>query len=98
MITPQNGGANYMGSSISFAIPLAAAPNAQVVTSPTAHCPGSTSNPTAASGQLCVYQVVKSNANTPGFEDVTKYGAGIFLPTAAGASYDYLTGVWAVTG
>jgi hypothetical protein len=99
VITPQNGASNYLGASISYPIPLAAPASASYLPfgTTTTACPGSAANPSAASGHLCVYEV-STSATGVGFEDVGKYGAGIYGQTAAGSSYDYITAVWAVTG
>jgi hypothetical protein len=99
IIAPQNAGANFIGVEISFPMPLAANPSPHYITSgTTTQCPGSAANPTAASGQLCLYQLNRSGAGTPGFEDVSKYGAGVFNTTTSGTGYEFITGRWAVTG
>jgi len=99
IITPQNGAPNFLGASISYPIPLAAPATPSYIPSgtTTTACPGSAANPSAASGNLCVYEL-NTSATGVGFEDVGKYGVGIFGQTAAGSSYDFITAVWAVTG
>ena len=98
-IAPQNSAANFIGQQISFPIPLATAPAAHYIASgTTAQCPGNSGTPTAASGHLCVYELNRSGADMPGFEDVSKYGAGLFNTTTSGSSYEFLTARWAVTG
>ncbi len=98
-IAPQGGGAGFLGDQISFTFPLTSAPAVNIITSgTTAQCPGSFSNPTATSGNLCVYQktlIGGSGALTSEF--VTQYGVGIYMPTPAGTSYALFEAVWAVT-
>jgi hypothetical protein len=65
----------------------------------TAQCPGTAANPTATSGNLCVYQ--QGNVGTTGsagFEGTSIFGTGIFFSTPAGTSYSGFDGTWAVTG
>ena len=99
VIAPQGSGAGFIGQQISFPFPVASVPVAHYIPSgTTAQCPGTSVAPTAASGHLCVYQISRSGGSTPGFEDVGKYGAGLFNATSAGSGYEYLTARWAVTG
>lgn len=70
--------------------------------SPTTDCPGSFDNPQAASGQLCLYERVNSNASYrvysgSGVADVADvFGAHILTnPVALGTVA--ISGVWAVT-
>lgn len=99
-IAPEASGAAYLGTAISFPFPLASAPAAHYITSgSTVQCPGSVGNPTATSGNLCVYQDNVSNSGgAVAFEFVTKWGAGIYMPTPAGSSYSGFQATWAVTG
>jgi hypothetical protein len=90
---------------ISFAVPLAAAPEPHYVApngSPTADCPGSLEAPAATSGQLCVYGAEQSA--TPELQDATSgkddeasaYGLIVAVGGATGTAY--ISGTWAVRG
>jgi hypothetical protein len=93
-------------TSISFQIPLAAAPTLHVIPvggPSTGACPGTSDNPSAAGGNLCIYE--STLVNTTGFSlpdglnpvnGPTRFG----LPGLLGASTngDYIArGAWAVT-
>jgi len=85
-------------TSISFPIPLAAAPTANVIPPggpPTAACPGSSDAPSATGGNLCVYET--TDTGTTGLTlGPTPFGANVFAQgVAAGANYEVI-GVWAV--
>jgi hypothetical protein len=103
---------------ISFQIPLASEPQVELVTKvgapgnqtegpPTAHCPGSVSNPQAVAGYLCVYESSIANNNGLGFFNTrtgdhisaTRFGVGLFItgPSAADAVHRTSKGSWAVT-
>jgi hypothetical protein len=99
-IAPEGSGAAFLGAQISYPFPLAAAPSTHVITSgTTAQCPGSFANPTATSGNLCVYQdVLAGNTGNLGLETNTKYGIGVFMQTVAGSSFALFQASWAVTG
>jgi hypothetical protein len=94
-------------TSISFQIPLAAAPAFHIIPvggPSTGACPGTANNPSAARGNLCIYE--STLVNTSGFSlpdglnpvsGPTRFG----LPGLLGASTncDYIArGAWAVTG
>ncbi len=96
-------------SAISFNIPLAAAPKANVMqkgAGPTAACPGKPNAPAAASGNLCVY--VSTNDNTTvGLLDPSVEGGITNSASPWGTTVDAFTetkfpgvayGTWAVTG
>jgi hypothetical protein len=99
-------GGGYMGSSVTFPVPLAAnLPAAKVVfvglpAKSAAHCPG---RGRAASGYLCVYEAVQSNTGyintfdpSTGDNGISKFGFSIYFNFAsAGSAYSY--GSWAVT-
>ena len=97
-------------STISFSIPLAAAPAVNVIAKggpSTAACPGKVAAPAAASGNLCVYTSTSSNiaeffVDDPSFEGGTLNHAspwGTTVEAAAGASTPAVAyGTWAVTG
>jgi hypothetical protein len=93
-------------TSISFQIPLAAAPAFHIIPvggPSTGACPGTANNPSAAPGNLCIYE--STLVNTTGFSlpdglnpvsGPTRFG----LPGLLGASTsgDYIArGAWAVT-
>ena len=96
-------------STFSFGFTLASAPAVNFIPSggaSTTNCPGSSSNPLALAGQLCVYETF-NNGNV-GFSCIVrmggsyacgladKWGAGLFLTsTAAGQATS--VGSWAVT-
>lgn len=96
--------------SISFTYPLTSAPTPhtlEVSDSPTAECPGSWSEPTAAPGNLCLYEYQHTNARTVAQEGdcvyansdcnvASKYG-GVDYVESAGAGNFYVEGTWAVT-
>jgi hypothetical protein len=85
---------------LSAAIPNA---NTHYVTSPTAQCPGSASNPTAAAGHLCLYQgqLINMNflgvfvINAPSGTGTDTHGATLFFQATAIQGRAF--GVWATT-
>jgi hypothetical protein len=87
-----------------FPIPLAGAPTANIIQSggaSTAQCPGSSANPQATAGNLCVYVNNSSGAvtvfdpsNPANPINSSKWGATISI-ISSGAAYEY--GTWAVT-
>jgi hypothetical protein len=90
---------------ISFGFSLSAVPAAHFIplAGPfTTACPGPTTAPTAAPGNLCVYEEATGNvtgqsvANSTAFGVATKYGVQVTASAvAAGAAYS--RGTWAVT-
>jgi hypothetical protein len=98
----------YTTDAISFEIPLAVAPTAHFVgvgTVAPSQCPGTVAAPTAAAGNLCIYEGQKTNIVVDSFQDpvtgstgsvVRPWGAEVVArSTAAG---DFVTaGSWAVT-
>jgi Collagen triple helix repeat (20 copies) len=98
-------------SAISFAFPLSADPsgaNANFIPaggSSTGACPGTSANPQAAAGQLCVYESFNTNiasrcltkpAGEYLCEKASKYGATAYV-TSTGAGRAASVGTWAVT-
>ncbi len=87
---------------ITFQLPLASAPALNFVGpagAPTAQCPGSYTNPTAAPGQICLYAVNQTGASGVGTLALTpnKFGVIVF-PTGVAANTNYeVDGNWAVT-
>jgi hypothetical protein len=99
---------NWIGGSISFGAKLSRPPAIQVIPvngPPTANCPGSALDPSAAPGILCIYQITHSaqvdkfsvcdlNCVTEGF--ASPWGAEIFLSSKASGRV-FVDGSWAVT-
>ena len=109
-----SGTESQIDTAISFGLSLSAAvPAFYVDGAPTAACPGSATNPTAAPGNLCLYKTVASNIwltnpvpnLAPGFVDpattvstVTARPYGVLLRVKQMSPGDfYLYGTWAVT-
>ncbi|HET7296031.1 MAG TPA: hypothetical protein VFI66_02755 [Gemmatimonadales bacterium] len=95
---------SFAGDSISFAYPLATAPNSAYlkVGEKTANCPGSASEPTAASGWLCVYEDLSKEAKLfelggPA-EPFARFGDFISFESETVVGGFFSTGSWAVTG
>lgn len=93
-------------TAISFGFQLAAAPTPRFIvsgTTPPTQCPGTASNPQAQSGNLCIYEAVRSGVSsvqpfnaTGGTTLASRWGAGLWLQTTGtGNSFSY--GTWAVT-
>ena len=97
--------------SISFAFPLSADPSAEAANfipeggSPTAACPGTSANPEAAAGQICIYESYGSNvhfrciatsAGEYSCDKASQYGATVFIESS-GAGRTTSVGTWAVT-
>jgi hypothetical protein len=96
-------GQNFAAGAATFPIPLPFAPVAHYVTSPTPSCPGSAEHPTAAPGNLCVYQGGSENvAAVTIFKDAGP-GTGAdpwgfsAVPNSASAGPGAVWGSWAVT-
>jgi hypothetical protein len=99
---------NAVELSISYPIPLAASPSAEVIPpagSPTASCPGSATAPSAADGHLCLYVAGGHEVNTTivssygddGSRDY-RYGAVVYAyPTCKAPCRGEFWGTWAVT-
>lgn len=97
-----------IGSAITFAFPLAAAPTAHFIgkgTTPPAQCPGTAADPKAAAGNLCIYEGVASNVGVQSFEDPVTgatgsttrvFGIEVVGFSSAAGDYDS-SGSWAVT-
>jgi hypothetical protein len=94
-------------AAIQFAFTLASPPNPNFITGPpTANCPGTSENPTAAPGQLCVYRTESGNTSASGClakaggtwtcGEADKMGVTVsVVATGAGRTFD--VGTWAVT-
>lgn len=98
------------GASVTFAIPLAAAPNPHFLSKgarPTADCPGTVEKPEASPGQLCVYEggqwsdgdVTIYDPTTQASPGTTRWGFGLLIvPMNTTGSYSFTShGTWAVT-
>jgi hypothetical protein len=92
---------------ISFPVPLSVAPTPNYVKkgAPTAACPGSVEEPTAAPGQFCVYEF---SAPASKFDDfinpareelstVSRFGGIVLLKNSVSANVVQAFGSWAVT-
>jgi hypothetical protein len=104
--------ATFTQSGDTFPFVLASAPSGDVIPSAgpnpdPAGCPGSASNPEAASGHLCVYVTGASNIDTPEICDPTKdicggmpsrFGFFLQASPATATSSGHMVGTWAVTG
>jgi hypothetical protein len=81
-----NNGLEAASESVSFPIPLASAPSAEVVQNGTAsappECPGTAAAPEAAPGWLCIYENREQNQRTGGYPSVVAPGSG-FSPSAS---------------
>jgi hypothetical protein len=95
---------------ITFQTPLASAPASHLIqmgAASTTECPGSTANPQAAPGNLCLYENRHENVR-PGSDcasgggsgspcgTATRFGATVFIE-AEGATSFFTEGTWAVT-
>jgi hypothetical protein len=99
---------NAVELSISYPIPIAASPAAEVIPpggSPTASCPGSAAAPSAAAGHLCLYVDGGHEVNTTlvssygdnGSRDY-RFGAVVYAyPTCKAPCRGEFWGTWAVT-
>lgn len=105
-------GGDGSSTAFSFHPPLPSAPTPNLIPvggPPTANCPGSNANPTAAPGHLCLYLTLQANVNGADTCILSQLGPGPWTCNAAdpiGASYyvasvavgrAYSVGVWAVT-
>ncbi len=97
------GGQNFAASAQTFPIPLPSAPVAHYVTSPTARCPGSAAHPSAAPGNLCVYQEGSENVSAVTIFKDAGPGTGAdrwgfsAVPMSASRGPGAVWGSWAVT-
>lgn len=91
-------------TSISFGHALRAAPTPHLLIdgqAPTAACPGSAANPTAAIGHLCVYESSRNNVIGYSFDNPTgqpgsasRWGTTLGVQSSTGAVWS--SGTWAV--
>jgi hypothetical protein len=102
--TYATGSGQGISGGISFQVPLSEDPNPYFVfAGPSANCPGSSGNPKATPGALCVYERESNNISSrdianpvtnKGFA-ASKYGFTVSLSSAA-AGFSYSRGSWAV--
>ncbi len=96
------GGAYTPNTSISYPLPLTFTPTANFIKkggSSTTQCPGTTSAPTAAPGNLCVYEDRDDNGFTTGVDlesETPHFGALLYVEPTAGSNYE-IEGTYAVT-
>jgi hypothetical protein len=96
-------GQNFAAGAATFPIPLPFAPAAHYVTSPTRSCPGSAAHPSAAPGNLCVYQAGRENVSAVTIFKDAGPGTGAdrwgfsAVPMSAGSGPGAVWGSWAVT-
>ncbi len=103
-----SGASGAIEASISYPFPLAGSPRAEVIQeggSPTAHCPGSSTAPSASPGYLCVYVsegsgVAANEVRTYGDDGGQDYrfgGVAYASPTCTAPCHGEFYGTWAVT-
>lgn len=96
-------GQDFAASAQTFPVPLPFAPAASYVTSPTASCPGSAAHPSAAPGNLCVYQEGSENVSAVAIFKDAGPGTGAdrwgfsAVPTSVSSGPGAVWGSWAVT-
>jgi hypothetical protein len=99
----------FASASISFQLPLAANPATHFIhvkESAPPQCPGSVTNPQAASGNLCIYEGQAANAkNVTAYDPVnleadasSRFGAVVSVESIESIARFYSEGSWAVTG
>ncbi len=95
----QGAGMDLDGTTISFGYTLATAPTGHFIQSgatPPPQCPGNVSNPQAARGHLCVYELSGTNAQSEAIASpITRYGVGLSATSAADGQW-VTVGTWAV--
>jgi len=94
---------HFSYTAVSFPAPLAAAPVAHFMfkeQAPTTECPGSPAEPTAAPGNLCVYESGQSSDATPTIDEPGHPGTqgasrfGFLVADAPGFKGDFSFGAW----
>lgn len=89
-------------ASVSFPVPLPAAPTPHYIGAANPVCPGTAASPAAAAGHLCVYQAsaVNLNAASPAIVELSRFGFTLRATNAAGMAGGQPFNVsahWAVT-
>lgn len=91
---------------VSYQFPLPSVPADHYLApaaAPTAECPGSSDNPRAAPGHLCVYSEARANIQTSysgdgmGLDQLDRYGFAINVKASGSADPFFDVGSWAVT-
>ncbi|HEY5815677.1 MAG TPA: hypothetical protein VIS95_04990 [Solirubrobacterales bacterium] len=103
--TVGTGNSGYISAQISFPYPLASAPTRNyrpIGSVPNAACPGTASNPQAAPGNLCAYEVENGTTNAAFFDNavpanIRRFGDGLAVEQNGGTGNVDLIGTWAVT-
>jgi hypothetical protein len=110
MLSQTNATATNFHNAVSFGFRLSAAPTVHYInsgTAPPAQCPGTVTNPQAAPGHLCIYEVQASNVSAgrgacnpevsgcPG-NSASRDGFAVY-GGVTGAGAVYMFGSWAVT-
>jgi hypothetical protein len=97
----RNGSEFTVSTTIQFQIPLAFKPVFHEIApaaAPTSSCPGSAADPSAAAGQLCVYDYVRYHVTELAPQPIGSGRYGVSLIPFAATNMDYeVFGTWAVT-
>ncbi len=100
--TRPTGGSSYTpNTSISYPLPLTFNPTMNLIKvggAPTAQCPGTPSQPTAAAGNLCVYEACDNGGYEVGVvleSELGHFGALLYVDPPEGENYE-ITGSYAV--
>jgi hypothetical protein len=111
MVAGNNGGST-IHSAVSYGLRLSAPPTVNYITAgstPPAACPGTVTNPQAAPGNLCVYEVEADNVTTfrgvcdpessgcPFGPTASREGFAVFAAIDTAGSPLFVFGSWAVT-
>lgn len=93
-------GSALAASGASWFWPLGATPTVHIVTNggpPVSACPGTVTNPTALSGNVCIYQGLALNTGGVGNNLPSLFGVTLYVRSSAAGDF-YAEGSWAVTG
>jgi hypothetical protein len=110
MVAGDNAGST-IHNAVSYGLRLSAAPTVNYIVAggtPPAACPGTVTNPQAAAGNLCVYEIEADNASsfrgvcdaeTSGcpLGSASRDGFAVFVAPSTGGTPLYVFGSWAVT-
>ena len=92
-------GTSFWLDGISYGFRMSAALTAHLITlagTPPAECPGTTDDPAAQAGHVCIFVKENTNMNNPTPFNTTKQGLGIFS-TVVGGTVGFIDGTWAAT-
>ena len=99
VVSDGDDGTGFIGQNITYPVRMSAELTPQILASgdsPTAECPGTWDNPSAAPGYLCIYEEYTTNVNLRDTEVNTRQGLGYYIyPQAAGPYWS--VGGWAAT-